>query len=237
MYRDRAELYDLIYHWKNYQAEAARVREKLAAEGIPDGSRVLEAACGTGSYLQHLRESYDLTGFDRSEEMLAIAREKLPAGLTLFRADMAGFTVDRPYDALLCLFSSIGYLYPEARLRAAAKCFADAVRPGGVLVIEPWIAPEEYRPGYGSIQTYDRPELKLCRASLGQRDGDIAVMDFHWLVLRTGADAVEHLVDVHRMWLCPRELMLRVFREAGFECRLDPEGLMPGRGLIIGRRR
>jgi ubiquinone/menaquinone biosynthesis C-methylase UbiE len=110
LYRDRAILYDLIYHWKDYTKEARRVRDLLHAEDIRDGSRVLEAACGTGTYMQHLGEWFDVAGFDLYDEMLTIAREKLPAGTTLFQADMTDFAVERSFDALLCLFSSIVYV-------------------------------------------------------------------------------------------------------------------------------
>jgi hypothetical protein len=237
MFGKRAALYDLIYQWKDYGKESGRVRELLLAEGVVDGSCILEAACGTGTYMQHLGRWYDLIGFDLNEEMLDIARDKLGPTAKLFQADMVDFTVDEPLDAALCLFSSIGYVYPKQRLRAAAKCFANAVRPGGLVIIEPWVDPEDYRPGYGSMHTYDSPELKLCRAVIGRRDGDMAVMDFHWLVLQIGTEAVEHFIDQHRLWLCPREVLLGAFEQAGFDCRFEPDGLMPKRGLLIGRKR
>ncbi len=59
MFRTRADLHDRIYHWKDYAAEAGRVRACLAAAGIPDGARVVEGACGTGGHLAHLRKHYD----------------------------------------------------------------------------------------------------------------------------------------------------------------------------------
>lgn len=54
MYGARAALYDVLYSFKDYAAEAAAVRERLAARGGPEGARVLEAACGTGEHLRHL---------------------------------------------------------------------------------------------------------------------------------------------------------------------------------------
>jgi len=237
MYGGRAELYDPIYHWKDYAAEAARLRELLGSLGIASGSRILEAACGTGSHLVHLRDHYRVSGFDLSDAMLAVARTKLPPEVELFRADMAAFTVPAPFDALVCLFSSIGYVHPEPRLRAAAGCFARAVRPGGVLVIEPWLTPEAYRPGRLSMQTYDGDALKLCRACISKRDGELAVLEFHWLALREGAGEVEHFVERHELWLCSAERMQEVFEAAGFEVHLEANGLEPARGLLVGRRR
>jgi SAM-dependent methyltransferase len=237
LYGGRAALYDPIYHWKDYAAEAARLGELLGELGIADGSRVLEAACGTGSYLVHLRDRYRVSGFDLSDAMLAVARAKLPAEVELFRADMTDFAVPAPFDALVCLFSSIGYAYPEPRLRAAAECFARAVRPGGALVVEPWVAPEAYQPGRPMLQIYDGEDLKLCRACISKQEGELAVLDFHWLVLRRGASEVEHFVERHELWLCPTGLMREIFEAAGFETRFEAVGSVSNRGLLIGRRR
>jgi daunosaminyl-N,N-dimethyltransferase/N-dimethyltransferase len=234
VYRARAELYDLIYEWKPYADEAARLRGLLHAADVADGARVLEAACGTGRYLEHLRAWFDVSGFDLHDEMLDVARACV-AGVPLFRADMADFEVERPFDALLCLFSSIGYLEGAERLAAAAACFARALRPGGLLVVEPWIAPDDYHPGYAHMDTYADDDIKLCRASVSRREGDRAVVEFHWLAARRGG-GVEHFTDRHALWLCPREQMIEIFEDAGFACRFEPEGLMKMRGLIVGRR-
>src|SRR5690554_7458013 len=78
MYGRRAWLYDLIYSNKDYAAESRALHQLLAEHGVEDGAAVLEAACGTGNYLEHLHKYYDAAGFDLSAEMVAIARAKLP---------------------------------------------------------------------------------------------------------------------------------------------------------------
>ena len=201
MYGERAELYDLLYHWKDYAAESERLHALLAAEGVPDGAQVLDAACGTGAHLVHLARWYHASGFDLEPAMLAVARRKLPEA-ELFEADLRTFRVQRPVRAVVCLFSAIGYLRTEGELRQAAARFAAALAPGGVLVVEPWLAPGDFRPGYASMQTYDAPELKLCRQCVAAAAGDVSVLDLHWLVARAGA-GVEHFVERHELWLCP----------------------------------
>ena len=67
MYGDRAEFYDPIYHWKDYDAEATRLVELLDAADIGEWSRVLDAACGTGEHIRRLRDRYDMSGLDLSE--------------------------------------------------------------------------------------------------------------------------------------------------------------------------
>ncbi|MCC7381582.1 MAG: class I SAM-dependent methyltransferase [Deltaproteobacteria bacterium] len=237
MYGDRAEYYDAIYHWKDYRTESERLCTLLRAEGVADGAEILEAACGTGSHLVHLRQHYAVTGFDISEPMIAIARSKLP-GVPLYVADMTDTSAVRPAsaDALLCLFSAIGYVHPEERLQRAAQTFARALRPGGVLIVEPWLTERVYREGRVTLQTYEREDLKLARASVSHRAGELSVFDMHWLVAKQDAADVESFVEHHELWMCPTETMLSVFRAAGFEARFEADGLMKDRGLVIGRR-
>lgn len=233
IYEDRAELYDAIYAWKDYTSEAARVVELLDAMGVARGARVLEAAVGTGGHAVHLGEVYRVDGFDRADGMLAMARRKLPEA-RLWRADLTTFRVDAPYDALLCLFSSIGYLLGEEALRRAAAAMARAVRPGGALLVEPGFTAEQIDVGRPSMQTHDGPDLKIARVATVAFEGDVLVNPLHYVVARRGRP-LEHFAEEHRLWCAPRELQLRVFDEAGFDVRHDPEGL--GRGLLLGVRR
>ena len=238
MYGERADLYDRIYSFKDYAAETARLHALLFAAGVPDGARVVEAACGTGSYLVHLARHYAASGFDLSDAMLAVARKKVP-GAHLWRADMADFEVDRPADALVCLFSSFGYVTPD-RIAAAAACFHRAVRPGGVAFIEPWITPEQAGPGHMSVQTYDGekatpPEsMKLVRAATHLTEGRTSHFDFHWLVLTP--QGTEHFVEHHELWQPTGDEMCDAFRAAGFDATWLAAGPLTGRGSLFLRR-
>lgn len=235
LYARFPELYDAIYSFKDYAAEARRLVELLGELGVPPGARVLEAGCGTGSHLVHLRHHFRMSAFDLHPGMARIAAEKAP-GVPVFAADMRSFRVDEPVDALLSLFSGIGYLLDEGALREAAAAFAAALRPGGVLVVEPWLEPGAWRDGNAHMTTCDRPGLKAARLNVSRTEGELSVLDFHWLIARPG-QAVEHRVETHRLWLCPRERMAGVFTDAGFDVRFEPDGLLPDRGLFIGRRR
>lgn len=234
MYDDRAWLYDLIYHWKNYAAEADHLRALLAARGVADGARVLEVACGTGSYLTQLARHYQVEGCDLNEGMAAVARQKLPE-VPIWTVDMRELRVPAPFDAVLCLFSSIGYLLDEAGVRQAIAAMAAAVRPGGVLIVEPWIDAAIYDVGRPIVQIYDTPDLKLVRATVSQRRDDIAVTDMHWMVVPRGGP-IEQFSDLHELWFCPPEVMRRAFVDAGLSVAFLEGGLGTGRGLWIGQR-
>lgn len=234
IYSDLAEYYDTLYSWKPYADEAQTLRKLLHSAGIGDGSRLIEAACGTGNYLVHLQRHFQVSGFDVSPAMLAQAQRKVPE-VPLFQADMCSLRLDTPVDALLCLFSSVGYLVDEAAYARAARAFAAAVRPGGTLLVEPWIAPDQLDEQRVSALTAGDDELKICRASRIWREGHVSVTECHYLIARR--DGIRHAQDSHRMAMYDHEFQRRLFDAAGFETLFMPGGLSAGRGLFIGRRR
>lgn len=233
-YRDRADLYDRVYHAKDYESEARRVRQLLHNCGLDSDSRVLEVACGTGRHMEHLGKHFRMTGTDLNEPMLEIARQRLPDA-TFFAGDMAELTVDRPFDALLCLFSSIGYMHGEDRLHAAIERFAVALRPGGVVIIEPWLTRDEFVPGTPSLFTWEDKDLKIARACVVRADGPLSILEFHWMVARRG-DGVERFSERHELWMFSRRQFLDALAAAGFQARHHSVGLTDSRGLYVGRK-
>lgn len=232
MYGARAELYDALYHWKDYQAEAERLVAVLGSLGVRAGSRLLELGCGSGGHLVHLRDRFDCMGLDLNEGMLERARARLP-GVPLVCGDMASFTVERPVHAVVSLFSALGYVHPD-RLPSLARCVRDALLPGGVALIEPWLTPDRIRAGRPSLETLDEPERKVVRACTSRQDGRATHLEFHWL-LATAA-GVEHWTDPHVLWCSTADELCAIGREAGLEARFDEIGLDTGRGLWVLRR-
>src|SRR3954447_5484559 len=117
MFSRSAHMYDAIYaSVRDYPREAAEV-DRLIQEHRPGARTLLDVACGTGAHLEHLKD-YELEGLDLDPEMLAIARERLP-DVAFHEGDLVEFDLDRRFDAVVCMFSSIGYVRTEERLRSA----------------------------------------------------------------------------------------------------------------------
>ena len=126
---------------------------------------------------------------------------------------MVDFALNQRFDAITCLFSAIGYVERVDNLYRAVGTMAAHLRPGGVLVIEPWLAPEQYRVGHVSGDFVDEPDFKLARMTVGEResgaDVDLSVMVMHYLIATP--EGVEHFSDEHRLALfTPRALCRRV---------------------------
>jgi SAM-dependent methyltransferase len=230
---DRSQhLYDRLYSFKDYPAEARRLTE-LIEERRPGAHSLLDVACGTGKHLVELRERFpDAEGLDLDEGLLAVARERLPE-LAFHRGDMTSFDLGRRFDAVTCLFSAIGYAVNEERLRAAIAAMASHLEPGGVLFVEPWLEPEVWMPGHLHLLTVDDPDVKIARATIAGLEGTVSIMDFHYLVATN--DGVEHFTEHHEAGLFTRVQMTDAFEAAGLSVEHDEEGLI-GRGLYIATR-
>jgi SAM-dependent methyltransferase len=232
MFSRSARIYDAVYaSIRDYPREAADL-DRLIQERRPGARTLLDVACGTAAHLEHLVGRYDVEGLDLDPEMLAVARERLPA-VPFHEGDMASFDLGTRFDAVVCLFSSIGYVRTEERLRQAIAAMARHLEPQGVLVVEPWLAPDVWQVGHLSALFVDEPELKIARMAIAGREGAISSVDFHYLVATP--EGIEHFTERHELGLFTVEQHLGAFRAAGLEVEHDAEGPM-GRGLYLARR-
>ena len=223
-----ARLYDAVYaSIRDYPREAAEL-DRLIQERRPGARTLLDIACGTGAHLEHLT-GYEVEGLDLDPEMLGVARERLP-NVPLHEGDMADFDLGKRFDAVVCMFSSIGYVRTAERLRSAVASMARHLEPGGVLVVEPWLSPEVWVDRHVGAVFVDQPELKIARMNVGEREGNLSIFEFEYLV--GTPNGLERFNERHELGLFTVEQYLEAFRAAGLEVDHDPEGPM-GRGLYI----
>jgi SAM-dependent methyltransferase len=231
MFSRSAHIYDAIYSFKDYAAEAERVHE-LIAERAPGAKTLLDVACGTGTHLEQLARWYEIEGLDLDAGLLEVARERLP-GVPLHEADMASFDLGRTFDAVTCLFSAIGYLTTPERLGQGIAAMARHLAPDGVLVVEPWILLGSWDGGRPHMLTLDRPDLKIARVSISSVEGRLSIVDFSYLV--GTPEGVEHFAERHEAALYTDEEYRQAFTDAGLAVGREEEGLM-GRGIYVGTR-
>ena len=230
MFTKSAEFYDLIYASKDYAGESAYIHELIQRYKRTVGSRLLDAACGTGQHLRYLRRYYNAQGLDLDEEMLAIAHDRLP-DLLLYHADLASFSLGKQFDVISCLFSAIGYVETEARLQLATEAFRRHLVKGGILIFEAWFSPEEYVPDTVHARFVDEPDLKIARMNVSRIEGTVSVLDFRYMV--AVADGIFTFDETHRLGLFTDEQYRRAVERSGFKVVLrDPEGIS-GRSLYI----
>ena len=230
MFSESARFYDAIYSFKDYAAEAGWLRYLLTEHGHPDG-RLLDVACGTGAHLVHLRDHYQVEGLDIDPGMLEVARAKLP-GVAFRQGDMLDFSLGSRYEIVVSLFSSIGYMRTVERLNRAVANMARHLEPCGLLAIEPWFSPEQWKPGKVHALLVDEPDLKVARMNLSTPPvGNLSVLEFHYLV--GDGSGVRHVTERHELGLFEDHEYRRAFEQAGLTPQFDAEG-PSGRGLYFG---
>ncbi len=122
----------------------------LGRAGAKAGERALDVACGTGvlarAALARVSPDGKVTGLDRNEGMLAVARRKEPA------IDWrVGLAESLPFEdaAFERVISQFGLMFFEDRAAALREMWR-VLRPGGRMVVAVWDRLEE-TPGYAAM--------------------------------------------------------------------------------------
>jgi ubiquinone/menaquinone biosynthesis C-methylase UbiE len=232
MYTMSAKYYDALYRalGKDYAKESSQVREIINARCRSGGTAVLDVGCGTGKHIEQLRDQFTCEGLDIERTMLDIARDRNP-GVSFHLGDMMGFNLGKRFDAIVTLFGGIGALPNIARLDQTLQTFARHLKPGGVVIVEPWLRPSEWKDGYVNALYVDEPDLKVARMSVSRRDGNVSILNFHYMV--ASRDGIRTFTEPHRLTLFTDEEYRSAFRKAGLYVEYEEPGLT-GRGLYVG---
>ncbi|MEX2457973.1 MAG: class I SAM-dependent methyltransferase [Actinomycetota bacterium] len=231
MFTGSARYYDAIYAWKDY-ADEAEVLHQTIQQRNPWAQTLLDVACGTGRHLEHLRKNYTVEGLDLDPELLQIAAGRLP-NVPLHLGDMAEFDLGRTFDVVTCLFSSIAYAKTRENLDRAVANLARHTSRRGLVILEPWILPEDYRYDEVHATFVDEPALKIARINTSGPRGPVTVLDFQYTV--GTPEGIETFTERHEVGLFAHEEYLEALTNAGLTAHHSPHGLM-GRGLYVGVR-
>ena len=175
--------YNLLYQDKDYAGEAQYVRG-LIERHAPQARTVLDLGCGTGRHdLLLARMGYQVTGVDRSAEMLAIAGAQTPAGppspsLSFAQGDIRSVRLGTQFDVVVSLFHVMSYLTSNQDLSAAFATVRAHLKPGGVFIFDCW---------YGPAVLTDRPAVRVKRLE----DAAIAITRLAEPVLHPNENLVE----------------------------------------------
>ena len=176
-YSQLAGVYDEIVVDPCHDRWASFLEELWSAD--PEGvCSVLDLCCGTGLLASELTaRSYRVVGVDASDEMLALARERLGADVELSRMTLPDLTVEGVFDAAVCTVDGFSYLAPD-ELRSTMAEVALRLRPAGWLVFDlhtdgmmeftisnPVVAGESAGNGFVISSTVD-PDARTCDTTI-----------------------------------------------------------------------
>lgn len=133
-YARRASEYEKVYRKPERQAELAWLRNRVPE--LLRGRTVLEVACGTGYWTQHIaREARAVYACDINEPVLEIARDKgLPPNTHFFRADAV--SLDGAPSGCNAAFAGFWWSHvKKAELAKFVANLAAKLEPGSEVVI------------------------------------------------------------------------------------------------------
>jgi SAM-dependent methyltransferase len=232
VYTDAAPFYDLIHEAKGRDADSeadAFIRE--IRQRNPEARTLLDVACGTGANLPRFAESFEVMGLDASEDMVRLAQEKCP-GVEFVTADMRTFDLGRRFDAIVSLFSGVGYLVEESDLRAAVSTMAKHLNPGGVLVLEGWVEVDQWLGPSVSVDCCRTDNAAIARVTRSGADGTRSWFTCRYTVATN--ESIDTIDEHHVLRLADSEEFAFAYENAGLTFERLPNLLRAGRAVYVG---
>jgi len=132
-YTQLAPLYDQIMDHIDYYVWAEYITLLFDQFGNKV-HRIVDGGCGTGSLVHALTQmDYHVVGFDRSWEMIQIARTK--STRPFWQGDLRSIGLTRGWDGFLCLYDTIQYLMIE-ELEAFLSEVKRLLNRGGLFIFD-----------------------------------------------------------------------------------------------------
>jgi SAM-dependent methyltransferase len=187
------EYYEIIRSdFRDVEAETT-----LLASYLPDGGRVLDIGCGTGTTLRALAErGYDGVGVDASACFIDYAKNASSTGNTEYvHADAADYVPSQRFDLVVSLFGSLNYVARD-RLRSVLTTIEASLAPGGHAVLEVaqmLNAVEVFQPTM--VQHHRADGVLITRTSRQMVNPHMASWINDELITVRGADGVVQLFD------------------------------------------
>jgi dTDP-3-amino-3,4,6-trideoxy-alpha-D-glucopyranose N,N-dimethyltransferase len=163
--------------------------------------------------------------------MLAIARERCPK-IPLVESDMRSFNLDTRFDAIVSVFSGIGYLTEESDLRRAVMTMASHLRPGGLLLLEGWVEPDEWLGASVSADSFQADDIAVARVTTS--DAESLRSSFTTRYTVATLDGISTIDEHHVLRLSDPEEFESAYQEAGLTFERLPSFIRPGRSVYVG---
>ncbi len=201
-YSALAVVYDRLGH-HDYKAWGEYLTSLLYDLGAPPGSRLIDAACGTGGIsLELYKTGYSVLGIDISQQMLTEAAAKAAkagAAITFVRQDIRAMRVHRPVDGILCACDAANYLLEPDDLRQFLCSARKSLKKGGALLFD--VSSEEKLTAMdGQLYGEETDDTAYLWTNVLDRETMVITMDITLFVRQWEYWRREHEVHRQRVW-------------------------------------
>lgn len=228
IFQQYSKYYDLLYKDKNYREESQYVIEKIK-NFAPSATQILELGSGSGAHAHYFCEAgFEVTGIERSPEMVAIAKAKKITGFNPIIGDISTFKVSLQFDVAISLFHVVSYLTENDVLLDCFKTTNKQLNNGGIFIFDIWYSPAVYhlRPET-RIKRLESDQIEVVRLAESKIESDknVVAVNFEIIIKDKITRTTESIKEEHKMrhFSIPEIKMLAIF--AGFEVLLTEEFL------------
>ena len=197
-----SKYYDLLYNDKDYKSESEYVYNCLKKNTIKLNS-LLELGCGSGGHAKYLiKKINNITGIDRSSEMVLEANKKNIKNFTAKVYDITNFSFNKKFDSIIALFHVISYLDNNIDLINCFNCVHKHLHKGGLFMFDFWYTPcvlnlkPEIR-----IKRIENDEISVVRIAepMVESINNVVCVNFDVMVIIKLNNQIQKISEVHRM--------------------------------------
>jgi SAM-dependent methyltransferase len=216
-----SDYYDLLYEDKNYNEEVQYVSKSIVKHN-PHSQSLLNLGCGTGLHdIEFAKSGFQVTGIDRSEDMISKAKMNEKKGILEFDVgDARTIRVDKKFDVAVSLFHVINYQNSNSDLIDFFQTAHYHLKPGGLFIFDSWYGPAVLRnlPSKRK-KLFENSKYSIIRESTSVIDFNMNLVSvlFDIKVMEKNSDQLNAFMELHKMrYLFFPEVQL-IAEKAGFD--------------------
>jgi len=216
IFNDLGMDWEAIVNVRDTERETDFIQSALSKKGT-----ILDLCCGTGRHSIFLQKrGWTTIGLDLSKNLLKIAKKSMKkekAEFPLVRADMRHFPFrNEVFDAVVCMFTSFGYLPSESEDLKSFKEVRRTLRKGGRFLLD--VANKDHvMKVFQEKDWAEYPPFYMLEKRSLEHKGQTTRLLSQWIIIKKGTGEVRLLQHNVRLYIL--EGLKQILNEAGLKVK------------------